>query len=130
MTYYLQEITRIKNSCYSNEGQLDVVIGTRHYITQNYNQALNLDKLSHARFTSKFHLLRLYKRYYGQTPKKYLVDLRLTASKKSLATGCSIMQTCFDVGFESPSAFSTLFKSRFGLAPVEFQKKSNFYKVR
>ena len=126
MTYYLKEITRIKRNCYSNQGQLDTVIGTRHYLNNNYDKQLNLDLLSHIRFTSKFHLLRLFKRYYGLTPKQYLIAIRLEQSKKHLAMGYGIMQTCFDIGFESPSSFSTLFKSRFGLTPTEFQKRATF----
>jgi len=129
MTYYLKEITRIKNNCYSNQGQLDTVIGTRHYIKNNFDNELNLDLLSHIRFTSKFHLLRLFKRYYGQTPMQYLIDRRLDKSKELLLKGQNVTETCFDIGFESPSSFSTLFKSKFGLTPTEFQKKSNFHKV-
>ena len=74
MTYYHKEITRIESICYSNKGQLYTVIGTRHYINNNFDKELNLEMLSLIRFTSKFHLLRLFKRYYGQTPKQYLID--------------------------------------------------------
>ena len=126
MTYYLKEITRIKNNCYSNQGQLDTVIGTRHYINNNFDKELNLDLLSHIRFTSKFHLLRLFKRYYGQTPMQYLIDRRLDKSKELLLKSQSVTETCFDIGFESPSSFSTLFKSKFGLTPTEFQKRAIF----
>ena len=126
MTYYLKEITRIKNNCYANQGQLDTVIGTRHYINNNFDNELNLDLLSHIRFTSKFHLLRLFKRYYGQTPMQYLIDRRLDKSKELLLRGQSVTETCFDIGFESPSSFSTLFKSKFGLTPTEFQKRAIF----
>lgn len=128
MTYYLKEITRIKNNCYSNQGQLDTVIATRHYISNNFDKDLNLDLLSHIRFTSKFHLLRLFKRYYGQTPMQYLVERRLQKSKELLVKGQSVAETCFDIGFESPSSFSTLFKSKFGLTPSEFQKRAIFTK--
>ena len=126
MTDYLKEITRIKNNSYSNQGQLDTVIGTRHYINNNFDKELNLDLLSHIRFTSKFHLLRLFKRYYGQTPMQYLIDRRLDKSKELLLKSQSVTETCFDIGFESPSSFSTLFKSKFGLTPTEFQKRAIF----
>jgi AraC-like DNA-binding protein len=128
ITNYFNEIMRIKNICYPNQGQLDTVIGTRHYINNHYDKELNLNFLSHIRFTSKFHLLRLFKRYYGLTPKQYLIDRRLEKSKELLASGQSITETCFDIGFESPSSFSTLFKSKFGLTPSEFQKRATFTK--
>ena len=108
---------------YSNKGQLDTVIGTRNYINNNYDADLNLDLLSHIRFVSKYHLIRLFKKYYGQTPKQYLIDKRIERSKEYLKTGMNITETCFAIGFESPCSFSTLFKSRTGLTPTDFQKE-------
>lgn len=128
MTYYLKEITRIKNNCYSNTAQLDTVIATRHFIENNFDKELNLKLLSHIRFKSKFHLLRLYKRYYGQTPKQFLIDKRIKIAKQLLAKGMGVTETCFDIGFDSPSSFSTLFKARVGLSPAEFQKRATFAK--
>jgi AraC-like DNA-binding protein len=128
MTYYHKEITRIRNICYSNKGQIETVIETRHYINTNFDKELNLDLLSHIRFTSKFHLLRLFKRYYGQTPKQYLIDKRIEKAKELLLQGTNVTETCFDIGFDSPSSFSTLFKSRVGITPSEFQKRATFTK--
>ena len=124
VTDYLKELNRIKAICYPNKGQLDTVIGTRQYINEHYSRTLNLRVLSHVSSTSKFHLLRLFKRYYGLTPKQYLIERRLMKSKELLAAGQNIASTCFDVGFESPSSFSTLFKSKFGMSPTEFQKRA------
>jgi AraC-like DNA-binding protein len=73
-------------------------------------------------------LLRLFKKYYGVTPGQYLTDKRIENSKRYLQNGMSVTDTCFAVGFESPSSFSTLFKNKTGIAPAAFQK-SNFRKV-
>ena len=128
MTYYHKEISRIKSNCYSNKGQIETVIGTRHYINNHLDKGLNLDLLSHIRFTSKYHLLRLFKRYYGQTPKQYQTDKRIEKAKQLLTQGANVTETCFDIGFDSPSSFSTLFKSRVGITPSEFQKRATFTK--
>jgi len=128
MTFYQSEITRIRNLCYANQGQIETVIGTRHYINNNFDQELNLDLLSRIRWTSKFHLLRLFKKYYGQTPKQYLIDKRIEKAKELLNQGTNVTETCFDVGFESPCSFSTLFKSRVGMTPSEIQKRAIFTK--
>ncbi|MGB5287768.1 MAG: AraC family transcriptional regulator [Ignavibacteriaceae bacterium] len=95
MTYYHKEITRIKRICYSNKGQIETVIGTRHYINNNFDNELKLDLLSHIRFTSKFHLLRIFKRYYGQTPKQYLTNKRIAKAKELLMQGRNVTETCF-----------------------------------
>jgi AraC-like DNA-binding protein len=128
MTFYQSEINRIGSICYSNKGQIATVIGTRRFIDSNFEKELNLDLLAHIRFTSKFHLLRLFKKYYGQTPKQYLIDKRIEKSKEYLKNGMTVSQTCYSVGFESPSSFCTLFKSKIGLTPTEFQKRAIFTK--
>ena len=128
MTFYQSEIKRIRDIIYSNHGQLETVIGTRNYINNNYDSDINLDTLSRIRYVSKYHLLRLFAKYYGQTPKQYLTEKRIEKSKEFLKNGRSITETCFTIGFESPCSFSTLFKKRTGISPAEFQKRATFTK--
>lgn len=84
---------------------------------------MNLDLLSRFRFVSKFHLLRLFKKHYGLTPRQYLIDKRIEKSKEQLKNGMSVTETCFAVGFESLGSFSTLFKTKTGKSPSEFQNE-------
>jgi AraC-like DNA-binding protein len=128
MTFYQREISRIKNICYSNERQIDAVIRTRNFIDNNFDSEVNLILLANIGFASKFHLLRLFKKYYGRTPKQYLTDKRIEKSKESLKKGMTVTETCLAVGFECPSSFSTLFKVKIGLSPIEFQKRATFAK--
>ncbi|MCK6617771.1 MAG: AraC family transcriptional regulator [Cyclobacteriaceae bacterium] len=128
MTYYFRQVSKTMNDCYPNKGQLDMVIGTRHYINNHFDKELKLDYLSKVRFTSKFHLIRLFKKYYGQTPKQYIIDKRIEKAKALLKNGLNITETCYNVGFDNPSSFSTLFKSRVGVSPNEFQKRATFIK--
>ncbi|RNC80203.1 MAG: AraC family transcriptional regulator [Winogradskyella sp.] len=123
MSYYQKKIDAIKDTLFPNQEQLETVIGIKNYIDNNYESDLNLDFISQKRFVSKFHLLRLFKRYYGQTPRQYLIDVRLKKSKDSLKNGISVTETCFAVGFQSLGSFSTLFKSRNGKSPSQFQKE-------
>lgn len=128
MTFYESEIQRIRTLVYSNQGQLDAVIGVRNYIDRHYDSEVNLEVLSQVRYVSKFHLLRLFKKYYGQTPKQYLTEKRIEKSKYYLKQGLSASETCYAVGFECPCSFSTLFKNRTGLTPAAFQKRATFAK--
>lgn len=123
MTFYQKELQRIKNVVFSNQGQLDTVIAIRNYIDNHYETNLNLELLSKIQFVSKFHLLRLFKKYYGLTPHQYLIDKRVEKSKKHLKDGMSVTETCFAVGFESLGSFSSLFKAKTGKSPYQFQKE-------
>lgn len=125
MTFYEKELSRINALVYSNQEQIETVIGVRNHIDNNYDTELNLDHLSRVRFVSKYHMLRLFKRHYGLTPKQYLMDKRIAKSKEHLKNGMSVTETCFAVGFESLGSFSTLFKTKTGKSPSEY-KKSNF----
>jgi AraC-like DNA-binding protein len=123
MTFYEKELNRIRSIVYSNEDQINTVIGIRNYIENHYDVDLNLDLLSRIQFVSKYHLLRLFKKYYGQTPRQYLIDVRIEKSKEQLIYGMSVTETCFAVGFESLGSFSTLFKIKTGKSPTEFRKE-------
>jgi len=123
MTFYEREIKRINSIIYSNKEQIETVIGVRNYIDNNYDTDLNLNLISRLRFISKFHLLRLFKKHYGLTPRQYLIDKRIEKSKGHLKNRMSVTETCFAVGFESLGSFSTLFKAKTGKSPSEFQKE-------
>jgi AraC-like DNA-binding protein len=123
MSFYKKEVNRISKVNHSNKGQIETVMGTRNFINNNFEKELNLDLLSHIQFTSKFHLLRLFKKYYGLTIRQYLIEIRLKKSKEFLSNGMSVTQTCIAVGYKSPSSFSNLFKRKTGLTPIIFQKK-------
>ena len=114
MTFYEKELNRINGIIYSNQEQIQTVIGVRDYIDNNYETDLTLDFLSHTRFVSKCHLLRLFKKHYGLTPRQYLIDKRIEKSKEQLKKGMLVTETCFEVGFESLGSFSTLFKTKTG----------------
>lgn len=123
MTLYERELIRIDSIIYSNQGQIEIAIGVRNYIDNNYDKNLNLDLLSRFHFVSKFHLLRLFKKHYGQTPRQYIIDKRIEKAKEQLKYGMSVTQTCFAVGFESLGSFSALFRTKTGKSPSEFQNE-------
>lgn len=123
MTFYEKEINRINAKLYSNQEQIDTVIGIRNYIDNNYDKELNLNLISRVRYVSKFHMLRLFKRHYGQTPRQYLMDKRISKAKELLKDGTSVTKACYAVGFESLGSFSTLFKTKTGKSPNQYQKE-------
>lgn len=123
MNHYLTEINRIKSICRSNLSQINTAIRTRKFIDHNFEKEVSLDTLSDVRFTSKFHLLRLYKKYYGITPRQYLIEKRIYEAKQMLTNGASVTEACYAVGFESLSSFSNLFKRKTGKSPSKYREE-------
>ena|SRR5690625_2756527 len=123
MTFYKKELKRLKNTIYANNHQLSIVIRTRAFINNNLEKNLDLEVLARNCFVSKFHLIRLFKKYYGQTPGRFIRTKRIEVAQVLLAKGQPVTETCYAVGFRNPSSFSTLFKKKTSLAPSEFQKK-------
>jgi AraC-like DNA-binding protein len=123
MSFYEKKLRQLKADLFSNEGQIETIIGVRNYIDHHYDEQINLNDISRAQFVSKYHLLRLFKRYYGMTPRQYLIDKRIEKSKDHLKKGMSVTEVCFAIGFESVGSFSSLFKMKTGKSPSEYQKE-------
>ena len=88
------------------------------------NPDLSVEMIADKVGISRVHFYRKMKELTGQSPRDFVKYLRLKeagrllAEKKMDITGVSIA-----TGFKSLSAFSTNFKTLFGLSPTEYSKK-------
>lgn len=123
MTFYKNKLNQLNEVLYKNQDQIDAIIAVKSDIDDNYETELNLDMLSKSQRMSKYHLIRLFKKYYGLTPRQYLIDKRIKQSKQHLADGMSVTETCFAVGFSSLGSFSALFKTKTGKTPLQFRSE-------
>ncbi|CAA9574365.1 MAG: Transcriptional regulator, AraC family [uncultured Truepera sp.] len=93
----------------------------RDFIEASYTGRVTLKEIAAAAELSPHHLLRLFKRFFGETPHQLVTKRRLERARYLLRTGRSVTDTCFDVGFESLGSFSGLFKAQVGVAPVHYR---------
>jgi AraC-like DNA-binding protein len=124
MTYYHQIVQQLKQDLYPNEDITARVIQAKKYIEQNYYLALSLDKMAGKAFVSKFHFIRIYRKYYGRTPYAYLKEVRLARAKALLRAGMSIKDVCYAVGFDSIPSFTRLCKEMTGMSPARHRRKT------
>src|SRR5687767_3135877 len=121
MTNYNQTITKLTRLLYHNGDQTDRAIRARKFIDHNFDKPLLLDKIANAVYCSKFHLNREFKRHYGITPLQYLKGKRILEAKKLLSDNSSVTDTCYNVGYDSVSTFSMLFRQWTGFSPSDFK---------
>ncbi len=121
--HFNEQVQQLKKDCFPNQHQLEVVMAAKQYIDQHYSQELDLDSLAKHHCLSKYHLIRLFRRYYGQTPRQILISCRIAKARDLLLEGQSVTDTCYAVGFESVSSFSSLFKRRTGQNPSAFKER-------
>lgn len=72
---------------------------------------------------SPYHMLRVFRRAFGETPHHCLTRMRIDRAKAALRAGKSVTETCFDVGFSSMGSFSALFHRLVGVAPSEYRRR-------
>tara|TARA_B100001250_G_scaffold331269_1_gene296357 strand:- start:3031 stop:3450 length:420 start_codon:yes stop_codon:yes gene_type:complete len=124
-TFYQDQIISFNHVLYSDPFHLKILNRTKRYLDVNFYNTIELKDLALSQGFSRYQLLRLFKFYYGITPKQYQINKRIEEAKNKLKNGCRVSESCYDVGFHSITTFSTLFKRKTGFTPSEF-KKSNF----
>jgi len=98
------------------------IVSAKLYIDDNFNEPIDLDRLSREACLSRFHFHRLFTRIYRLTPHQYLTRKRIEQARKCLAGNeLTITEICNEVGFESIGSFSTLFKKEIGHAPTHYR---------
>lgn len=96
----------------------------KEYIDQNYSLSLSLDTLARETNFHPHHFLRMFKQLFHITPHQYLTRVRLdNARRLLLTTQQPINEICENIGFESFSSFSALFKTTFDLSPLQFRNR-------
>ena len=123
MTFYRDEIARLNKVLYPHDDLTKQIIQSKLYIDKNFSENINLDKIAGRAMVSKFHFIRVFKKYYGSTPNQYLQNVRIEMAKKLLRKGKSIEEVCYAIGFTSKTSFISLFKKMTGTTPVTYQTK-------
>lgn len=90
----------------------------KDYIDDNFSSEIKIEDAAKAACMSNFHFLRLFKKVFNETPYQYITYKRLAkASRLIMKTDMPITDVCFEVGFQSLSSFSWLFKQKYGISP-------------
>lgn len=90
------------------------------YINKNITEDLSLDILADKFYTSKYHLLREFKKYSGFTLHKFILQKRLLHARALLREGMSVSEACAKSGFRDYSNFVRTFRQEYGVPPRRY----------
>lgn len=108
---------------------LSARLGTRHeklieavaFLEARIEEPFDLDACADQLKLSRRQIERLFNRYLGVTPVRYMNDLRLQRGRALLAeTDMSVTEVAIACGYASTSHFSKSFRGKYGLSPYRF----------
>ena len=96
------------------------------YISEHYTETVELSRLAGIAGVSEGHFGRLFKEYTHMRPMEYVTHLRVETAKDLLinAPSMTVSRIAEQVGYSSPSYFSSVFRSAEGVSPAEYRGKT------
>ncbi len=91
------------------------------YIEEHSMRQPSLGEVAEHIGLSPYHFQRLFKRWAGVSPKRYLQFLTVENAKKLLHRSTSVLETAYDVGLSGPGRLHDLFVSVEAVTPGQFK---------
>ena len=96
-----------------------------YYLEKNATHQPGLSEIAEHIHLSEYHLQRLFTRWVGVSPKRFLQFITKEHAKQLLAKSTSIMETAYQVGLSSPGRLHDLFITWEAVTPGEFKSRGD-----
>ncbi len=101
-----------------------------HFIEKNFQRQPDLKAIAEQVHLSEFHFHRLFRRWAGITPKRFLQFLTVEYAKKRLQECQTILQTSYESGLSGPGRLHDLFVAVESVTPGEYKTHGYGLEVR
>lgn len=92
------------------------------FLHSNYTRQPDLREVARTIHLSEYHFQRLFTRWAGISPKKFLQYLTLEHAKRTLRESRSLLDVTMDTGLSSPGRLHDLFVTIEAMTPGEFKR--------
>lgn len=93
------------------------------YIRENFKEQPTLESIAEKIYLSPYHFQRLFSKWAGTTPKKFLQYISIEYAKNLLReTGATLFDTAYETGLSGTSRLHDLFITIEGMTPAEYKK--------
>ena len=100
------------------------------YIVDRFEDQPSLEEIAAHVGLSSFHFQRLFTRWAGLSPKKFLQALSLEEAKRRLEEHGSVLDAAFDAGLSGPGRLHDLFVAHEALTPGEYKALGRGLEIR
>jgi len=109
---------------FESVGKKYVVEQIVSYFEDHYAEKISLDQIAENMYLSPFYISKIFKSETGDTPIRFLIDIRLERAKELLESGeyTSIQEVAAKVGYDDVYHFSKLFKKKYAVPPSKIKK--------
>ncbi len=91
------------------------------FLGENYHRQPDLREVAENVNLSEFHFQRMFRRWAGITPKRFVQFLTLEHAKRLLSESHSVLDATYDAGLSSPGRLHDLFVNIEAMTPGEFK---------
>ena len=100
----------------------EIVTLVKEYIQKHYADDITLNSISQNLGFSSSYLTKVFNKFMGTTPSKFIRDYRMNIAKQLLnEPGSSVNAVSAAIGYSDPFHFSKSFKQTFGISPSEYK---------
>jgi transcriptional regulator GlxA family with amidase domain len=104
----------------------DTVKKAQEFIEDNFGEKITVNKLAAMLALSRRNLERRFKKATCNTVTEYIQRVKIEAAKMSLESSQeNVNEVMYNVGYQDPKAFRTVFKRFTGLSPIQYRNKYN-----
>jgi len=100
------------------------------FIVVHHTERPDLDRLAEVAGVSKYHFDRMFHRWAGVSPLRFVQLVALTRGKRLLAEGRSVLDASLDLGFSGPSRLHDLFVTLDAVTPGDFKGRGEGLRIR
>lgn len=121
---YLEVLHRLNQLNKESEKNSEAIL-LKNYLDENYNRVISNKELANQIYRSTDYCLKLFKREFGKTPYDYQMNNKTRIACTLLRdTKKPINEIAEFIGYENPHYFASMFKTKIGITPSEYRKKS------
>jgi AraC family transcriptional regulator of adaptative response/methylated-DNA-[protein]-cysteine methyltransferase len=99
------------------------------FIEANHRRQPSLDEVAKSVYLSEFHFQRLFRRWVGISPKRFLQFLTIEHAKRRLDECRSVLDATYDAGLSSPGRLHDLFVTLEAVTPGEYKRRGEGLRI-